>query len=236
MFKNIVPVNKDAHENKKLREINSFSFASEFNLATVMVHEFSRAASVYPIIFVENQETGDFKSVALLGFELGSNLFVNEDGEWDASYIPAIVRRYPFALAKTNEDQRFTVCIDEKSEFLSDDEGEPLFEEDGKPSEVMERIKRYLGELHQMEQITNQFCKAMKEKYMLTPLSMKFRDTDTVKNISGAYVINEERLNNLSDDDFLSLRHDNHLQPIYSHMSSLGQFDRLNKLRIKTNE
>jgi len=236
MFKNIVPVTREAHQDKKIKKVDSFAFAANFHLASIMVHEFARAASMYPIVFVEDQESEEFRPVVLLGLEAQENLFVNDEGKWEASFIPAIIRRYPFALARTKEENRFTVCLDEQSELVSDEEGEPMFQEDGTPSKVLERVKQYLGELQQMEQVTKQFCQTLKDKYMFTPLNMRFRDTDTVKNISGAYVIHEQRLNNLSDEDFLSIRHQNLLAAIYSHLTSLAQVERLIQLREKRTE
>ena len=65
------------------------------------MHEFARAAAVYPIVFVEDKTKDAFRPVTLLGLDAGENLFVSESGKWEASYIPAIIRRYPFALANT---------------------------------------------------------------------------------------------------------------------------------------
>ena len=80
-------------------------------------------------------------------------------------------------------------------------QGAPLFDDKGEPTQVIENVKRYLSELQQMDVITRDFCKYMAEHNMFTPLNMRVRDTDRVKNITGCYVINEERLNNLSDED-----------------------------------
>jgi len=234
MFKKIVPLQREQHSSLKLQKINSFAFAAGVHLTGIMVAEFSRAAANYPIVFIEDQKTYEFMPVALLGLQQGENLFVNDDGTWEASYIPAIIRRYPFVLARTNEENRFSVCIDEECSFFSKDgEGSALFKEDGEPSEVTERVKQYLRELHQMEVVTKLLCKTLKEKYMFAPLNMQVREADTVKNISGAFVVHEQRLNNLSDADFLELRHQNFLPAIFNHLVSLGQIERLAVKRNK---
>ena len=89
MFEKVVPVNRDRHAGKKIREITSFGFASKFHIAYVTMHEFARAAAVYPIVFLEDKEKDEFRPVALLGLDAGENLFVGEAGKWDASYVPA---------------------------------------------------------------------------------------------------------------------------------------------------
>lgn len=234
MFKKIVPLQKEQHANLKLQKITSFSFAAGVHLTGIMAAEFSRAATNYPIVFIEDPKTYEFMPVALLGLQQGENLFVDQDGKWEANYIPAIIRRYPFVLARTDEENRFSVCIDEECPFLSvEGEGSALFQENGEPSEVTERVKQYLRELHQMEVVTKLLCKTLKEKYMLAPLNMQVREADTVKNISGAFVIHEQRLNNLSDSDFLELRHQNFLPTIFNHLTSLGQIERLAQMRSK---
>lgn len=232
MFKSIVPITLERHGKKKIKAIENFEFAKNVNMASIMVHEFSRAASVYPIVFVEDQRKDQFRPVVLLGLEEGENLFIQDD-KWQASYIPAIIRRYPFALAKTKEEGRFTVCIDEQSNLVNETEGQALFDDNGEPTELMNRVKRYLAQLQQMDQFTEDFCKYLAEKNMFTPLNMKVRIGNTLKNITGAYVVNEERLNSLSDEAFLEMRAKKYIPVAYSHLSSLSQIERLLSFKDK---
>lgn len=231
MFKQLVPVNKEQHKNLKVKQIEGFNFAKDFHIASLMVHEFARAASVYPIVFVEDQARDEFRPIVLLGLEQGENLFVGADGKWQASYVPAIIRRYPFALAKTNEEGQFTVCIDQDSDVVNESEGAALFDDAGEPTEVIDNVKRYLGELQQMEVFTQEFCTKMSHANLFTPLNMRVRQNDKIQNITGCYVINEERLNNLSDTAFSELRSKRYLAAIYSHLTSLAQIERLTMLR-----
>jgi hypothetical protein len=231
MFKSLVPVNKARHEGKKIKQVEGFGFAADFHIASIMVHEFARAASLYPVVFLEDKEQDSFRPVVLMGMDAGENLFVGADGKWQASYVPAIIRRYPFALASAGEEGKFTVCIDEGSDLISETEGLPLFNEQGEPAEALENVKRYLGELQQMDAFTNEFCKYMVAHNMLTPLNMRVQQADQVKNINGCYVINEERLNGLSVDGFMELRDKRYLPAVYAHLLSLAQIERLMTLK-----
>jgi hypothetical protein len=226
MFKKIVPIMEKDHKDIKIKPIDNFEFAKGTHLASVMAHEFSRAASTYPIVFLEDKQNDKFRPVVMLGLEEGENLFV-QDNKWKASYIPAIIRRYPFALSKTDQENRYVICIDEDSEFVNKKDGEAIFTDDGKPTEVIERVKKYLTELQQMEMFTEAFCEYMKSENMFTPLNMKVKVGNEVKNVSGAYVINEERINSLNDEKFMDLRKKNFLPVVYSHLSSLAQIERL---------
>jgi len=227
MFEKLVPVNKERHALTKIKQIDGFRFASKFHIASVMAHEFARACSAYPIVFLEDKVKDEFRPVVLLGLNAGENLFVGVDDQWRVAYVPAIIRRYPFALASTEQEGQFTVCIDEASTLVGDEEGVPLFSEAGEPSEAIENVKRYLGELQQMDEFTRAFCKYLAENNLFTPLNMRVRQVDQVKNISGCYVINEERLTNLSNDRFLELREKQYLPAVYSHLVSLAQIERL---------
>ncbi len=232
MFKKLVPLNKDAHAGTKVLPINSFSFAKPFHIASMMVQEFARAASVYPIVFLEDKEQDEFKPVAMLGLEAGENLFIADDGSWKASYVPAIIRRYPFALARNSEQsEQFTVCIDEDAEVVSKDEGKELFNSAGEPTEVVENVKKYLGEMHQMEMFTKTFSHFLAENNLFTPLNMRVRYHGQIRNVTGCYVVNEERLNNLSDKKFLEIREKRYLAPIFAHLTSLSQLERLAMLK-----
>ncbi len=231
MFEKLVPVNKERHAHTKIKQIDGFGFASKFHIASVMTHEFARACSAYPIVFLEDKEKDEFRPVVLLGLNAGENLFVGVDDKWRVAYVPAIIRRYPFALASTEQEGQFTVCIDEASTLVGNEEGVALFSEAGEPSEAIENVKRYLGELQQMDVFTRAFCKYLAENNLFTPLNMRVRQVDQVKNISGCYVINEERLTNLSNDRFLELREKQYLPAVYSHLVSLAQIERLMTLQ-----
>ncbi len=230
MFQQIVPVALERHRHKKVRNTTQFDFAAGFHIAYVTLHEFARAAATYPIVFLEDKPNDGFRPVVLMGLESGQNLFVAADGSWNASYIPAMVRRYPFALSKGSQEGRFVVCVDEGSSLLSDTEGAPLFDDQGEPTQVIENVKRYLGELQQMDLMTQEFTKFLQSQNLLTPLNMRVNATAQARNITGCYVLNEERLNSFSDSLFLEVRAKGYLPAMYAHLMSLPQIERLVQL------
>ena len=233
MFEKMIPVNKERHANFKVKPSADFEFASKFHIAYVTMHEFVRAAATYPIVFLEDKQADDFRPVVLMGLDAGENLFIDADGQWEASYVPAMIRRYPFALTKVPDEDRYVVCVDEASDLLSETDGNPMFDEQGNPTQVIENVRRYLAELQQMDQLTRDFTKFLGSHNLLTPLNMRVNAADQVKNITGCYVINEERLNNFSDQLFLEVRQSRYLPAIYAHLISLPQIERLVNLKKK---
>jgi len=231
MFEQVVPVNNERHARKKVKPSSDFRFASGFHIAYVTTHEFARAASIYPVVFLEDKQNDSYRPVVLLGLDAGENLFVDAQGQWAGSYIPAIIRRYPFALVKASDADQYIVCVDEGSALLNDTEGAALFDEAGQPTQVIENVKRYLGELQQMDQITGEFVTFLVQNNLLTPLNMRVSAADQVRNITGCYAINEERLNNFSDAKFLEVRQKGYLPAMYAHLISLSQIERLVSLK-----
>jgi hypothetical protein len=231
MYKQLSPISKDKHARKKVKRIDSFDFASRFQLASIMAHEFTRAAAIYPIVFIKNKESNEPLPVVLMGLEENENLYVDAAGRWHASYIPAVIRRYPFALAATGQQDQFTVCIDEGSPLVTDEDGNALFDDKGEPTGVIENVKKYLGELQQMDTLTREFCRYILEQDLFTPLNMQVRQADTTRNIAGSMVINEQRLAQVSNEVFLEMRRRGYLPAIYAHLVSLGQVERLMMLK-----
>ena len=112
-YERVVALNDQAHAKLKVRPAISFAYAARTNSVPLLASEFFDAAREYPIVFARG-ETGPVPA-ALLGLREAENLFVDRDGRWDARYVPAFVRRYPFVPGK-GANGELLVCIDEASE------------------------------------------------------------------------------------------------------------------------
>lgn len=229
MFKKLVPFNAQTHANKKVKPVSDYRFAASSHLASLVVGEFARVAPTYPIVFLKEGENEKYGVYALLGLKSGENLFVTEEGKWDAPYIPAIIRRYPFALGRGGGERQFIICLDEESEFISETEGQPLVGEDGKPSAVIDKVKEYLSELYRMGELTERFCAEMVNMELLQPLTMQVKgpNDQTPQTIAGCYGVSENKFNQLSDENFLELRKKGAISLIYAHLHSLSNVERL---------
>ncbi len=227
MFEKLAPLSLEAHKDTCIAEQSDYAFAKEVHLAAVMAGEFIRAAAHYPIVFIEDEQA-KFVPVVLLGFQAGQNLWVDGAGQWDAAYIPAIIRRYPFALAPKPDSEEFAVCLDIESDLFGN-QGDPLFKDDGAPSEMLERARQFLGELNNMELATKGFCEVLTQHNLLTPLNVRVQLSTGVRDVAGCYAVNQDRLNKLADQEFLALRNANVLAPIFHHLASLQQIESLVK-------
>src|SRR5215210_705462 len=106
-----VLLDRDKHRKLRVKPSTSFAFAQKANSLYLAGVEFNEACKEYAIVFTRAAHE-KIIPVAMLGLRSRENLFVDAQGRWDAAYVPAFVRRYPFVLAELSSDN-MAVCIDE---------------------------------------------------------------------------------------------------------------------------
>lgn len=227
MHTRTIALNAREHAGLRLLAPRGFGFAAGQHMAGVMQPEFVRASALYPLVFVDDRASDGFRPVALFGLKAGENLFVGEDGRWKSSYVPAAVRAYPFTLGAAVQGDRLAVCIDAGSTSMAPSEGVPLFETDGQPAPALREAMGFLSRLRQMQVLTDAFCRALAERNLFTPFTVRVRRGSEVVEVDGCYVVNEERLDGLSDARLSGLRQRGWLAAVYAHLVSLMQIERL---------
>ena len=232
MSAKIAPLNNIAHKDIKVKNTLSFDHAKSQHLSLVVVHEFAKVAIDCPVVFVKDPESGQFRSVAMLGLEPNENLFYSRS-KWKGTYIPANLRAYPFALAGDENSDQLALCIDENSKLINKKDGEALFNEDGSETEFLNSRKNFLSQLVEQNQTTKQFIKFLTDNELLAPQSLSLKLEDgSGHDLNGIYVINEKKLNELSDDVYLDIRKRGYMAPIYSQLSSMNQLQILGQLKV----
>jgi len=225
MLNEITLLEHEKHGDIKIIESN-YEHTVEQHIVPVNLHEIARAATEYPIVFVKNTDNGEFQSVAMLGLKPGTNLSV-KDGKWQGLYIPAVVRNYPLGLALNSDiKDRIWIGVHEGASELSSTEGQALFE-GGKETEYLEKRKKMLIKHFEEAQISREILHFLAEKELLITQVLTVDIAGEKHNIDGLYFIDETKLNALSDEDYLELRKRGLLGPIYGHLSSLNQVNRL---------
>lgn len=220
-----VAVNRDQHRSSKIGSVPNFSFSGKTNSVPLSGVEFIEACKEYPIVFAK---VGDRKvPVALLGLSDNDNLYVNADGAWDARYIPAFVRRYPFVLAEKGTDE-FVVCIDEASSAFNAAEGQPLFDKDGVNTPFLDGALNFLNSYQAQTQRTQAFTKQLDDMGLFTEMSAKSELVDGRTFLfSGLYVVDEAKLMALTAKAAVKLLKSGETGWIYAHLISLSNMSRL---------
>ena len=72
------------------------------------------------------------------------------------------------------------------------------------------------------------------EKALLVEQTLNLEINGQKRQLSGIHLIDEKKLNALSDEDFLAMKKRGYLSPIYAHLLSMQQFNQLAKLKNTT--
>jgi hypothetical protein len=227
-YKNVVALNSETHRNLKFAATEtSFNFARDTTAVLLAGVEFAEASREYPIVFVRGQD-GQMRPVVLLGVREGENLFVDEKGAWDANYIPAFVRRYPFVMADGNVPGQLVVCIDEKCIALNVDHGDLLIDADGKSQARLEEILQFLQNFQQEFVRTELITKQLDELGLFIQQGARF-DTPTGETfqLNDFYLIDEAKFGQLADYNLPKLFRSGALGLVYLHLASLGNLRKL---------
>ncbi|MCF6435768.1 MULTISPECIES: SapC family protein [Pseudoalteromonas] len=227
----VQPLHNEKHANTKVQNGINVEFLKSQHLIPVVAHEFARVATEFPMAFVKNNETDKFQAVAMFGLEPGENLFV-EDGKWTAGFAPLAVTRYPFGLVKHPDGEQFGIVIDEASSLVGEEQGNALFE-DGKETEYLTRRKEALVNFIEFSRVTETFTQYLADKELLIPQTLTVEIKGEKKDINGIYLIDERKLNELSDEEYLELRKRGYLAPIFAFLTSTHQVARLARLKAK---
>lgn len=226
-YKEPVPLLKEEHRNLKLGPFKDFKFAEETNSVQVVGIEFYEVAKEYPIVFIK-LTNGSFVPCALLGLEDKQNLYVDQDNEWDARYVPSYVRRYPFILTEPDEKGVQTVFIDKSCDRLQEKDGDAFFKDDGAEGEVLESAKAFMLQHYGHSRMTFDFTNWLVKEELLTELAAKFEVAGGKQFLfDHLFVINEQKLMQLQQKKAYELFSKGWLGWVYAHLMSLSNMSML---------
>jgi len=223
----IKAINSSSHSKTKIKSNPSFIQSKNKHFAPVLVQEFIAASQEFPIVFIKDAETGQFNAVALLGLKPSENLFFNEE-VWQASYVPQALTLYPFLIHQEEGSDNALLCFDEDSPLVNEAEGKALFDENGTQEKWLAEQGETVVDYVEKTEITKHFIKLLLGKELLSPQSLNLKiDGQEEYTLAGLYVINEEKLNALSDSDFTELRKTGAIPAIYASLMSMQRVHQL---------
>jgi hypothetical protein len=224
------PVLLEAAQHRKLKmgALADFSITKNMHAVFVTATEVPQAALEFPVVFVH---TGDrdgsgralISPIVLLGLVGNENLFL--DGpRWDARYIPAFIRRYPFLTANLRGASAPGVLIDIAwSGFSEAGEGEPLFDDKDQPAPALQRAIRFLEMFEAEAQRTRLFCARLGELELLKEMKADATLPDGTKmSVDGFFTVDEDKLAKLPDATVVELHRSGMLGLLNLHLASLA--------------
>jgi hypothetical protein len=227
-YKKPVALNREVHRDTRLKPLaDGFSYASKINAIPLALIELADASVEYPVVFLL-QENGEGTPAALTGMRDKENLFVTADRRWDGGYIPAFVRRYPFALYEQPDSEELYVLIDEQAPGFNAEDGERLFAEDGKESPMLAQALQFVEYFKGEGARVREFIATLRKHDLLIPNSISMHTPNGGKLVmDGFYVVDEARLSKLDDASLLVLARNGDLTRIHAHLLSLNNAHKL---------
>ncbi|MDD7804747.1 MAG: SapC family protein [Endozoicomonas sp. (ex Botrylloides leachii)] len=214
---------REAHKALKFKALSDYSFTEHVNSVPLTGIEFFEASRDMPVLF-RKEEDGNFLPLALLSLMNEGHKQLDETGSWSDSYIPAFVRRYPFAM--TDEG---AVCFDRKSKQLAEEEGKPLFNDKGENTKELNNILTFLNSYDKQQKATRDYCAECKELDLLAPFNLQVMLDNNPLRLEGLYAISEEKLAKLPADKVNTWFCSGWLAWSYAHLHSLSAISRLAK-------
>jgi len=227
LHKKPMALDRVAHKDLRIqREMSALEgSANKLNAFFITAAEFSDACKEYPIFFLRAGKDPEGRElcapVTVFGMLKGENLFLRH-GRWNARYVPALLRCYPFAMAPT-PDQQFVVCFDEANPVFSYEKGERLFQENGEPTPYLEDVRKFVEKVEVEVDRTKVAGRMLMEKKLL--IDKRFDATlpdGKPMSVDGFMAVDEERLQNLTDEEILELQKSGLLALLHFHMCSMG--------------
>lgn len=224
IYETAVPVNSGRHGQSSVEAGADYSFTRNVNSLPLMAVEFPQAAPDYAIVFAGNSEA--VMPAVILGVRGNENLYLTKSGEWQAKYIPAFARRYPFIFSSSEDGKTFTLCIDEDfSGFNNKGRGQRLFTDDAKPTPYVDGVLKFLQEYRAQFLRTQAFCKKLIELKLLEPMQAQFTLGSGEKmSLSGFMVVDRKKLNALPGDVLAEMAKTDQLELLYLHLQSMRNF------------
>jgi hypothetical protein len=225
IYENVIPVTSARHGKSSVEVGADYLFTRNLNSVPLTAVEIPQAAAEFAIVFAGNAEA--VLPVVILGARSDENLYLSKSGEWQAKYIPAFVRRYPFIFSSSEDGRTFTLCIDEGfSGFNNEGRGQRIFADDEKATPYVEGVLKFLQEYRTQFLRTQAFCKKLIELKLLETMQAQFTlDSGEKNSLSGFMVADRSKLNALPGDVLEELARTGQLELLYLHLHSMRNFE-----------
>src|ERR1700722_4036841 len=218
---NVVLLDREVHRKLRVHSHAAAHYGDNQRFVAVVVNEFPTLAMHYPVLFSKDSDTGQFFCGAMLGFDTGENLFLDEHRNLKF-YRPLNLQRGPFLTSGSD------LAIDLDHPRVGSSGDQELFTEAGEPSTYLQGVMGMMRELLPGLERTRIFIDTLLNLKLIESMTISARfDDGTDRKFTGLYTINRDHLNQLADAAVLDLFRRGYLQLIYLMLASLDHVSAL---------
>jgi hypothetical protein len=228
----LIELSRIEHAALRVRTDRIDAAAANQHLIPIVVSEFRKAATQYPIVFAKHPETGRFAPYVLTGLGVAENLFWTGT-ELDVAYVPLNVRRQPFYVGMSDTPGAENVlCIDIEHQSVEASGDKGLVDPDGTDSAYLKEVLAILGELVAARGRTEQFIASTLSLGLLAPIFLDIALADgTPLQLQGLYGLDEDRFRQLDAAEITRLWQTGYLDLFYSVLLASGQIFKLIRMK-----
>lgn len=224
---NYQPITQSHFTSLKWQAYRHYQHAAHDAVVALAAQELSKVCLSMPIAFIKNEDV--FTCVAVQGFQPGENLWVDAQGRWLGTYVPAKYRGYPFALAHHAEAEQWVLCIDMDSGLVNAHATEVFFT-DGQPSARLQEIMHFLQQVQASEQVLANMAAALAAESLLVPWTINIQQDAQTHAVQGLYRVDEAALNQCSAEVLKQLQQAGALSLAYLQLLSMQHLSTLTQL------
>jgi len=230
-------LNNVTHRNLRVITRHAAEFGDDVGSVLTFPTEYGDVQREYPIFFRKDAATGEWFSVAVLGFQKNENLFLDQAG-WHASYVPGVIARGPFLIGFQEQDvggelrKNPVIHVNLDDPRVSETEGEPVFLPQGGNSRYLERIGAILEGIHSGVETSKAMFAEFEHFNLIEPVKVEVKVSEEEHyDLVGLYTISEERLRALDGDALVRLNRSGLLHGAYLVLSSMNNMKKLIDLK-----
>jgi len=223
-YNDLAPLSSTLHSKFKVRSVDRAPYLAKVNAIPLTIDEFISAQRHYPIVFSAGENP---VPLALMGLNDGVNVFINDEGlPINPVYIPAYVRRYPYLLARLDQNaEELSLCYDPTSDMIGENvDGDALFDGD-KPSDTLNGILKFCEDFEIAAQRTSAFIKELQELDLLIDGEVTIQPDGAPQPFvyRGFRMVDEEKFRDLNGDVLRRINQNGILPLVNAHLFSLPQ-------------
>lgn len=215
----------ETHSHLGWRPATGFGFARRMAVVPLAAAEIARVAQALPVLFYKLGAR--WQAVAVMGPVKGANVHVSREGKWRTSFVPALLRVYPFHLDGAGE---LSLWDGYSPEPLAAEGAQPFYKEDALAPWLQQTMK-FLKTVHTGVGTVHRSLTILEEAGALTPWEVPGIETPRPERaLTGLYAIEAKGFETLEDALVLELFRAGALRWMHGHLDSLHHAERFKEL------